>query len=98
MTPIDPPVSNAVFGAPADLDESQVHPIRGFRFEIRSGNLDGSNAVVVAWRPDEQDIEAINRGDPIFLTCIGGLVPHFLTTQFTVATMGAQSIGGESHV
>lgn len=43
--------------------------------------------IVVAWKPSEEEIGAILRRNPIFLTIIGtALPPHMLTTSFEQAT------------
>lgn len=37
-------------------------------------------------QPTEDEIRQIVLGAPIFLTCLGGLPPHFITTNFQQAT------------
>lgn len=77
-TEIDP--CNCVFRPPPDLDESQCHSITAYRFEIKQGNLDGQEGVAVAWKPDADDIRRISEGGVVYLTMIGGLIPHRLST------------------
>jgi hypothetical protein len=86
MTPIPFPEANKIFKAPAGFDEAQVAAIPAYLGETRTGSCDGERCVVVAWKPDERELAAIAAGAPIFLTCLGGLPPHFLTTNFTEAT------------
>lgn len=86
MTPIYFPESNTIFGPPSDLEESQCMKIHAHVGQVRSGSVDGALQVVVAWQPDASDIAKIIAGNPIFLSCIGGLPPHFLTTDFHSAT------------
>ena len=51
---------------------------------MRSGNLDGAAYITVAWMPDAEDLAKLNAGNPIFLSCIGGLPPHLVTSEFPV--------------
>lgn len=86
MMPTDFPESNKVFGPPADLVDSQCARIAAYVGENKTGSCDGMPCVVVAWKPTALDLEALNAGANIFLTVLGGLPPHFLTTNFTEAT------------
>jgi hypothetical protein len=86
MTPITFPEANASFKAPADLAESQVATIMAYCGPIPSGSMDGEKMIVVAWKPDADELAALNAGQPVFLTTLGGLPPHFLTTDFANAT------------
>jgi hypothetical protein len=89
MNPSSPPVVNSTFGAPADLDESQVFALPALTGKILGGNLDGVAFVAVAWKPTDEDIARILKGGLIYLTCLGGLPPHFLSTRFSEASYGA---------
>lgn len=83
MAPCDFPGSNATFGPPPDLDESQCQSIRAFCGQVNGGPVDGATIVVVAWRPDEQDLQRLANGEPLYLTMFGGLAPHVITTIFS---------------
>jgi hypothetical protein len=85
MTPVKFPQSNCTFGAPPDLDGSQCLAVQAYQGIISGGSLDGSPLVVVAWKPTDEEKAAIVAGRPIFLACIGGLPPHYLTTDFQTA-------------
>lgn len=85
MTPIQFPEANRMFGPPPDLDESQCGRLFGFVGEINRGNLDGSIVTVTAWEPSPEERQAIADGRPIFVSFVGGLPPHFLTTSFQEA-------------
>jgi hypothetical protein len=85
MTSTDFPQSNKVFGPPAGMTEEQVRSMPAYVGETQVGSCDGSTCVIVAWQPDDREREAIANGSPIFLTCIGSLPPHFLTTNFAEA-------------
>jgi hypothetical protein len=88
MTPVKPPITNCVFTAPEDLDASQVNSIHAYRESIPTGNLEGATFIVVAWQPSPDEIKALQEGGSIFLSCLGSLPPHFLTTKFSEATYG----------
>jgi hypothetical protein len=85
MTPFKFPESNVAFGPPADLEESQVLTIHGWRGHA-GGSCDGIELVVVAHLPTPEDLARLNAGEPIFISMLGGLAPHFLTTRFVEAT------------
>ncbi len=86
MTPHHFPEANSHFGAPADLDESQCMTIPAYQGVVHGGSIDGIRQVVVAWLPDEQERARIAAGGPIFLSMMGGLAPHYLSTSFHEAT------------
>lgn len=86
MNPTKFPQANAVFKTPPDLDESQCGEISAFVHIIRGGCVDGAHQTVVAWQPSEKEIADIVAGKPIFLSVLGGLPPHYLSTDFQSAT------------
>lgn len=86
MTPQNFDEANQVFSPPKDLDESQCISIPAFVGEVKSGSVDGVPLVVVAWRPTSEELDRLNAGCAIFLTMIGGLAPHYLSTTFEEAT------------
>jgi hypothetical protein len=85
MSPVDFEQSNCVFGPPPDLAEEQCSSIHAFQGIVKGGSCDGVAVVVVAWKPSSEELEKLNQGSPIFLSCLGGLPPHFLTTDFESA-------------
>lgn len=85
MMPVKFDEANCRFGPPSDADESQVQTIHAYRGVIERGSMEGACIVVVAWKPTPQEIERIAAGAPIFLSCLGGLPPHFLSTDFQSA-------------
>jgi hypothetical protein len=87
MQPAEFPESNAKFRHPDDLDESQCYTISGYLGKRIGGNLDGADFVVVAWKPSPEDLDRLNAGHPIYLSCLGGLPPHFLTMSFNDAIL-----------
>lgn len=85
MTPIRFKEANRLFGPPPDLSDSQCNTIYAFQGKVEGGSVDGAALVVTAWRPSAEELEAINKGAPIFLSVIGGLPPHFICTDFQQA-------------
>lgn len=85
MNPVDFPESNANFGPPPDVTETQVATVRAYHGAVFRGSLQGAHIVIVAWKPTPEELRDITEGKPIFLSCIGGLPPHFLTTNFAEA-------------
>lgn len=86
MLPTTFPQSNAVFTAPADLDKTQCADIHACKGKVVGGTLDGANFVITAWKPDARELGLLNAGQPVFLTCIGGLPPHHLSVTFEEAS------------
>lgn len=87
MKPISFPEANVKFHAPDDLDESQVFAIDAYRGAINQGNLDGGIVVVTGWLPTPEELAELNVGKPVYLSMLGGLMPHFLSTDIKAATM-----------
>ena len=85
MTPSNFQESNCVFNPPPDLDESQCAKIHAYKGQIKGGSVDGADVVVVAWKPTDLEIQAIRSGSLIYLSCLGGLPPHCITTNFQQA-------------
>lgn len=77
--------ANKWFGPPPGLTEHQVRSIPAHVRTVDRGSVEGSILVVVAHQPTDEDIARIVAGEPIFLSCMGGLPPHFLTTSFEEA-------------
>lgn len=67
------------------MDESHVKTIPSFRATITGGPHDGSPIVVVAWRPSAEELAQLNAGGVVYLSMIGGMSPHFMTTAFKEA-------------
>lgn len=86
MTPIVFREANKIIGPPTDLDESQCRSIPAYVSHVKGGSVDGALQVVVAWMPNDADRAAIASGGPVFISMIGGLAPHMLTTTFHDAT------------
>lgn len=85
MKGINFPQSTGTFGPPPDMCEGQVIPIPCCVQVAAGGSCDGSLLIVTCHQPSEAERQAIAAGAPIFLTCLGCLPPHFLTTTFEQA-------------
>jgi hypothetical protein len=85
MTPTDFEGSNAKFGPPSDLEETQCGTIPAFVSKVQRGSCEGAALVVTAWKPTPDELRQLNDGNPVFLSCLGGLPPHFLTTNLAEA-------------
>jgi hypothetical protein len=86
MDPVKFPEANARLGPPATLDESQCLTIDAFVGKVQGGSVDGSDVFVVAWKPTPEELGALAAGKTIFVSCLGGIPPHFLSTDFETAT------------
>lgn len=85
MIATDFPGTNRFFGPPPDMDSKQVAVIHAHCGVVDRGSCEGSPMVITAWKPDEQDLRRLNAGEPVFVTFLGGLPPHMLTTNFKEA-------------
>lgn len=75
-------MQNTVFGPPTGFTEGQIATIPAHLGEIPGPHaLEGSKFVVVAWKPSHEDLQCLINGGVIYLTMVGGLAPHFLTTR-----------------
>lgn len=86
MIPVQFPEANCKFTAPPGLDESQVVTVPAYNGQVKGGSMDGVRCVVVAWKPNVIDLERLNAGGVVFLSVLGGLPPHMLTTNFQEST------------
>ncbi len=86
MSPVKFPEANVMFGPPPDLEESQCLRIPAFAGTVQGGSVDGLQMVITAWLPSAEEIEQLRHGKPIYLSFIGGLPPHFVTTDFNLAS------------
>jgi hypothetical protein len=77
--------ANCKFGPPGDMTDTQCGTVSAFKGQSRGGPLDGVEIVVVAWQPTPEDLQRLNDGHPVFLTSVGGLPAHFLSTSFEEA-------------
>lgn len=86
MIPVNFPEANITYGPPPGFEAEQVTPIRAYRGQAAGGSVDGVDIVVVAWQPSDDDLVILKQGGVVYLSVIGGLPAHFLTTDFHAAT------------
>lgn len=85
MTPQHFHQANSHYGPPQGMSDKQVGTIPAFQGVIQSGSCAAHPVVVVAWRPSPTELAELVSGKPVFISMLGGLTPHFLTTDFTAA-------------
>lgn len=86
MIPVDFKEANHQFGPPPSLHEVQCGTLRAHVGKIQGGTCDGATIVVTAWKPHPHELEMLKAGNPVYLSVIGGLPPHFVTACFHDAT------------
>jgi hypothetical protein len=79
------PEANTLYGPPEGYTPSQVAPIPAHSTQVLQGSCEGAPLIVVAWQPTVEERKAITDGASIFVTCLGFLPPHMLTTSFEAA-------------
>jgi hypothetical protein len=86
MTPAKFPEANVQYGACEGFTESQIAMIPAYKGEAMAGSCDGAPCIISAWKPTERELAVLNSGGLVFLTVLGELPPHCLTTSFFEAT------------
>lgn len=87
MRAVEFPQANANFRPPEGYAESQVRTVPAYQSTVARGSCEGVPIVVVAWKLEVADIEKLTQnGAIIYLSCLGGLQPHFMTCTFEEAT------------
>lgn len=72
MNKIQHPSNNAVLGAPAGWDQSEL-PCGAL--PITRGTQDGLPVVVSYWMPTPEELAALNAGKPVALWVVGPTMP-----------------------
>lgn len=86
MTPTNFPEGTKPLHRPPSMSADQCGDLQVYAGEIEAGSCKGMKVVVAAWQPTEEEKMHIAAGKPVFVSMIGGMVPHFLTTTFSSAT------------
>lgn len=68
--------SNAAYGPPEGMTEEQVQTIFAYHGVDRAYDC---KRVVSCWKLTKEELEEVNRTGRIWLNCLGGLPPHFIT-------------------
>ncbi len=63
--------ANFTYGKPESMTDEQCMSLRVFR----GANTDNLPVVISKWQPNKEDIEAINRGEGIWLEVLGNGIP-----------------------
>jgi hypothetical protein len=79
------PQANTFLAPPAGV-EGQVQPIAAHVGQIQGGSCDGATILVAAWLPTVEELARLNAGGSIYVTFLGGMNPHMVTTLFGEAT------------
>jgi hypothetical protein len=82
MTCVDFPQANKTIARPPSLSEDQCFDARAFVHDIEGGSCNGVLQVVVAWKPDAEDIARLAAGGLIYIGMLGGLSAHSVATDF----------------
>lgn len=86
MRPVDFKGSNKTFVKPKSMTDEECLPLRA----LVGKDINGGDFIATAWQPNKEDIEAINRGEPIFVHVVGtGLPPMLL---YTVNELGEANL------
>ena len=90
MRPVDFEEADITMTEPKGMEDNVI-PIRALRDNLEipdpeSGETRLYNYFITAWKPNKEDLEALNRGEPIYVQIIyPGLPPMSL---FTLNTQG----------
>ena len=71
MIPIDFPGTNLEMTKPRVMTDEQCLPINVFK----GIDIGGFQFYMEAWKPSYEDIQAINRGEPIYIKIIHNVLP-----------------------
>ncbi len=61
-----------------------------FRGEVARGRFEGTNILVLAWRPEPADLERLTAGGTLYITFPGVDMHHHISTSFAEATLQEQ--------
>lgn len=72
MRPIDFEGANAIYGKPKSMTDEECLPVSAYQHLDESGEVIN---IVTMWKPNKEDIEAINAGRPIIVSVVGSALP-----------------------
>jgi hypothetical protein len=78
MLPVNFSEANFTFTKPSSMTDEECGDLR-----VHKGNYsDGTPVIISKWQPSKEDIEAINRGEGVYLSIVGtGMPPVSLFTE-----------------
>lgn len=71
MLPITFPQQNKVYSKPSSMNDEQCFSLPVFRGKDKNG----FPVIISKWMPSKEDIEAINRGEGIYLQIVSNELP-----------------------
>ena len=71
MLPLNFKESNFTFTKPAEMNDDECGDLGVYRGQYS----DGTPCIISKWQPSKEDIEAINRGEAIYLSICGSCMP-----------------------
>ena len=79
--PLEFEKTNVTFLIPDDLarNKTKARAIRGRILQVNTGPLDGLAVAVVAYKPSPLDVSRILAGEPIYISFLGGVAPHYVS-------------------
>ena len=78
MLPVDFEQANFTFGKPESMTDEECDSLRVFKGQYP----DGTPRITSKWQPNKEDIEAISRGEAVYLDIVGyGMPPVRLFTE-----------------
>jgi hypothetical protein len=82
MMPLEIAGTNVTLMLPSDLlgNKTKARCVRARIVSIKNGPLDGLSVAVVAYKPSPLDVSRILAGEPIYISFLAGVAPHFLST------------------
>jgi hypothetical protein len=82
MMPLEISEANMTLLLPNDLlgHKTKARCVRARIISVTDGPLDGLSIVIIAYKPSPLDISRILSGEPIYLSFMAGVAPHFLST------------------
>lgn len=84
-----PNFPNQRIGKPENLHESQCKDVMAVVHEIQGTNLDGLINFIMCYQLDDLEIASLQKnGGKLFMSCIGGIMPHMITMSIEEASFG----------
>jgi len=84
MLPIDFKEANFTFAKPEGWTDEQCSDLRVWK----GNDTEGMPLIISAWKPSKEDLEALNNGQPLFLSVYGsGMPPVSIFTENPFVTV-----------
>jgi hypothetical protein len=86
MNPIKFDECNTFFGPNTEMEDVKCEITPAWVGDAEGGSLDGLRMAVCAYKLDEHELKEILEGGYIYVTMVGGLSMHYMSTNFHDAT------------